>query len=60
MLLRQCIERSTVGLAFIAGLLGAHPAVAQAPPRRRATLGHSRIGHPPRRRPGRYRLFGSA
>jgi hypothetical protein len=32
MLLRQCIERSTVGLAFIASLLSAHLAVAQAPP----------------------------
>src|ERR1700688_3680573 len=32
MLLRQCIERSPVGLAFIAGMLGAHLAVAQAPP----------------------------
>ena len=32
MLLRQCIERSTLGLAFIAGVLSAHPATAQAPP----------------------------
>ncbi len=32
MLLRQCIERSTVGLAFIASLLSAHLAIAQAPP----------------------------
>src|SRR5882724_10576695 len=32
MLLRQCIERSSVGLAFIASMLHAHLAVAQAPP----------------------------
>jgi len=32
MLLRQCIERSTIVLALIAGLFGAHPAMAQAPP----------------------------
>jgi outer membrane protein len=32
MLLRQGIERSTVGLAFVAGLLSANPASAQAPP----------------------------
>src|SRR6202035_986394 len=32
MLLRQCIERSPVGLAFIASMLGAHLAIAQAPP----------------------------
>src|SRR5260221_12493217 len=32
MLLRQCIERSTIGLAFIAGVFSAHLAVAQAPP----------------------------
>src|SRR5580692_4798850 len=32
MLLRQCIERSTVGVAFAVGLLNAHLAVAQAPP----------------------------
>ena len=32
MLLRQCIERSTLGSAFVAGMLGAHLAVAQAPP----------------------------
>src|ERR1700692_380940 len=32
MLLRQCIERSRVGLAFIASMLSAHLAVAQAPP----------------------------
>jgi outer membrane protein TolC len=32
MLLRQCIERSTSGLAFAAGLLSAHLAAAQAPP----------------------------
>jgi outer membrane protein len=32
MLPRQCIERSTVGLALVASLLSAHPALAQAPP----------------------------
>ncbi len=32
MSLRQCAERSSFGLAVIAGLLGAHVAVAQAPP----------------------------
>jgi hypothetical protein len=32
MLLRPCIERPVVGWACIACLLGAHPAVAQAPP----------------------------
>jgi outer membrane protein len=32
MLLRQCIERSTMGLALIASVLSAHPAMAQAPP----------------------------
>src|ERR1700728_930530 len=32
MLLRQCIERSRFGLALIAGVFGAQPAVAQAPP----------------------------
>src|SRR6202035_2293847 len=32
MLLRRCIERSTVGLILIASLLSAHPAMAQAPP----------------------------
>jgi outer membrane protein len=32
MLLGQCTERSTVALAFIASLLSAHPAMAQAPP----------------------------
>jgi outer membrane protein len=32
MSLRQCIERSTMGLAFIAGTLSALPAIAQAPP----------------------------
>src|SRR5258708_4719582 len=32
MLLRQCMERSPVGLAFVAGILGAQLAVAQAPP----------------------------
>src|SRR5271170_1866020 len=32
MLLRQCIERSRVGLAFIAGVFSVHMAVAQAPP----------------------------
>jgi outer membrane protein len=32
MLLRQCIERSTMGLALIASVLSAHPALAQAPP----------------------------
>jgi len=32
MLLRQRIERSTVGLAFVAGMLGAHLAFGQAPP----------------------------
>src|SRR5260370_1544570 len=32
MLLRRCIERSPVGLAFIASMLSAHLAVAQAPP----------------------------
>ena len=32
MLLRQCIERSTMGLAFIASVLSTHPAMAQAPP----------------------------
>ena len=32
MLLRQCIERSTLGVASIAALLSAHLAVAQAPP----------------------------
>src|SRR5580700_8307610 len=32
MLLRQCIERSTFGLAFTASVLSAHLAVAQAPP----------------------------
>src|SRR5258708_5173740 len=30
--LRQCIERSTVGLVFFAGMLSATLAVAQAPP----------------------------
>jgi hypothetical protein len=33
MLLRQCIERSTMGLALIAGVFSAQLAVAQAPPR---------------------------
>jgi outer membrane protein len=32
MLLRRCIERSTAGLVVVAGLLGAHAALAQAPP----------------------------
>jgi outer membrane protein len=32
MLLRQCIERSTIGLTFAASLLGSHLAIAQAPP----------------------------
>src|SRR5580704_12663162 len=32
MSLRQCIERSTMGLAFIAGTLSALSAIAQAPP----------------------------
>src|SRR6202046_3301295 len=32
MLLRQCVERPTSGLALFAGLLNAHLAVAQAPP----------------------------
>jgi outer membrane protein TolC len=32
MSLRQCIEGSASGLAIVAGLLSAHPAVAQAPP----------------------------
>src|SRR5579863_10127027 len=32
MLLRQCIERSTMGLALIASVLSARPAMAQAPP----------------------------
>jgi outer membrane protein len=31
MSLRQCVERLTFGLAVIAGVLGTHPAVAQAP-----------------------------
>jgi outer membrane protein len=32
MLLQQCLERSTVALALIAGVLSAYQAVAQAPP----------------------------
>ena len=32
MLLRQCIERSTFGMAVIAGVLSTRLAVAQAPP----------------------------
>src|SRR5271156_2769239 len=32
MLLRQCIERPAFGLPLLAGVLGAHLAVAQAPP----------------------------
>jgi outer membrane protein len=32
MLLRQCIERSTMGLALVAGVLSTRPAMAQAPP----------------------------
>src|SRR5260370_14260844 len=58
-LLRQCIERSPVGLAFIGSMLSAHLAVAQAPPspgqpwaipesasRRAAALGDSSFAVP--------------